>query len=156
MTLLAGIRAPATERVTPSSGQVQPAEEHGNASKQFVEEKMLQRNVLVHILGLSPQGQLIASVNHPKMGSIAKPLLEFGLARCTDFHSTLLGAGMATLRDAEKIAQAGKRGVFKDHVAKASTGGNLEATVTKVFSADVVFVKNRAGVEKRVNISRYV
>jgi staphylococcal nuclease domain-containing protein 1 len=153
MTLVAGIRAPTTERVNPSNKQVQPAEEHGNESRQFVEERLLQRNVKVDVLGLSPQGQLIASIRHPR-GSIAKFLLEAGLARCTDFHSTLLGADMAPLRDAEKTAQAAKLGVYKDHIAKAAApGNNLEVQVTKVFSADVIFVRNKAGAEKRINLS---
>ena len=154
MTLVAGIRAPATERLNPSNGHVQPAEEHGNAARQFVEEKLLQRNVKIEVLGLSPQNQLVAAVKHPKMGTIAKFLLEAGLARCTDFHSTLLGADMLALREAEKVGQAAKRGVFKDHVIKASgQSGNLEVQVTRVFSADVVYVRNRSGVEKRINLS---
>ncbi|CAG8948976.1 hypothetical protein HYFRA_00002104 [Hymenoscyphus fraxineus] len=152
MTLVAGIRAPTTERVNPSNGQTQPAEEYGNEARRFVEERLLQRNVKVDILGLSPQNQLVASVRHPR-GSIAKFLLEAGLARCTDFHSTLLGAEMPVLREAEKVAQSGKKGVFKDHVAKAAGAGNLEAHVTRVFSADVIYVRNRAGVEKRINLS---
>ena len=153
MTLVAGVRAPNTERVNPSNQQVTPAEEHGNDSRRFVEDRLLQRNVKVDILGLSPQNQLIASIKHPR-GSIAIFLLEAGLARCTDFHSTLLGTDMQPLREAEKVAQASKRGLFKDHVAKtAAQGGNLEATVTKVFSADTVYVRNRAGAEKRINLS---
>ncbi|RDW62317.1 hypothetical protein BP6252_11750 [Coleophoma cylindrospora] len=153
MTLVAGIRAPTTERVNPSNQQVQPAEEFGNEARQFVEDRLLQRNVKVDILGLSPQRQLIASVKHPR-GSIALFLLDAGLARCTDFHSTLLGTDMAPLRQAEKNAQSKKLGLFKDHVAKANvSGGNLEATVTKIFSADVLFVRNKAGAEKRINLS---
>lgn len=154
MTLVAGIRAPTTQRVNPSNGQVQPAEEYGDDSRKFVESRLLQREVNVEILGLSPQGQLIATVKHPRHGTIAKHILEAGLARCSDFHSTMLGAGMAELRAAEKVAQQKKQGLYKDHVAKASTqGGNLEAQVTKVFSADVIFVQNRSGVEKRINLS---
>ncbi len=152
MALVGGIRAPSTERVNPSNQQVQPAEEFGNEAKQFVEDRLLQRNVKVDILGLSPQNQLIASIRHPK-GSIAKFLLEAGFARCTDNHSTLLGSDMAPLRQAEKEAQSAKRGLFKEHVAKSAAGGNLEATVTKVFSADVIYVRNKTGVEKRINIS---
>jgi len=153
MTLVAGIRAPTTERVNPSNNHVQPAEEFGNEARKFVEDRLLQRSVMIDILGLSPQNQLIASVKHPK-GSIAKFILEAGLARCTDFHSTMLGAEMATLREAEKVAQAAKKGQFKDHVAKASSSaGNLDCTVTRIFSADVIYVRNRAGVEKRINIS---
>jgi staphylococcal nuclease domain-containing protein 1 len=152
MALVGGIRAPATERVNPSNQQVQPAEEFGNEAKQFVEDRLLQRNVKIDVLGLSPQNQLIASIRHPK-GSIAKFLLEAGLARCTDNHSTLLGSDMAPLRQAEKEAQSAKRGLFKEHVAKSAPGGNLEATVTKIFSADVIYVRNKTGVEKRINIS---
>ncbi|KAI9047064.1 hypothetical protein LZ554_009138 [Drepanopeziza brunnea f. sp. 'monogermtubi'] len=154
MTLVAGIRAPITERVNPSNGQTQPAEEFGNEARMYIEERLLQRNVKLDILGLSPQNQLIASVKHPKNGTIAKFLLEAGLARCTDFHSTLLGPDMAVLRDAEKIAQLNKRGLFRDHVSKAAApGGTLEAQVTRIFSPDVIFVRNRAGVEKRINLS---
>ncbi|CAL3970936.1 unnamed protein product [Diplocarpon coronariae] len=154
MTLVAGIRAPITERVNPSNGQTQPAEEYGNEARKFVEERLLQRNVQLDILGLSPQNQLIASVKHPKNGTIAKFILEAGLARCTDFHSTLLGGDMATLRDAEKAAQKAKRGLYRDHVSKAAaTGGSLEVQVTRIFSADVIFVKNKAGAEKRINLS---
>lgn len=153
MTLVAGIRAPATERVNPSNQQVQPAEPHGDEARRFVETRLLQRNVKVDILGLSPQKQLVATVKHPR-GSIAIFLLEAGLARCTDFHSTLLGKDMAQLRAAEQTAQKGKLGLHKDHVAKSGgSAGTLEAQVTKIFSADVIFVKNRAGVEKRINLS---
>lgn len=154
MTLIAGIRAPTTQRVNPSNGQVQPAEEYGDDARKFVESRLLQREVDIEILGLSPQGQLIATVKHPRHGTIAKHILEAGYARCSDFHSTMLGAGMAELREAEKVAQQKKQGLYKDHIAKASSqGGNLEAQVTKVFSADVIFVQNRAGVEKRINLS---
>lgn len=111
----------------------------------------MQRNVKVTLLGLSPQGQLIASVLHPN-GSIAKFILEAGLARCSDFHTTMLGADMAPLRQAERSAQSAKKGLHKGHVAKANNAG-LEATVSRVFSADVIFVRNKAGVEKRINVS---
>ena len=153
MTLVAGVRAPNTERVNPTNKSVTPAEEYGEEARRFVEDRLLQRNVKVDILGLSPQNQLIASVKHPR-GSIANFLLAAGLARCTDFHSTLLGTDMQPLREAEKASQTAKLCLFKDHVTKAAAqGGNIEASVTKVFSADTIYVRNRAGVEKRVNLS---
>lgn len=153
MTLVAGIRAPSTERVNPSNQQVQPAEPLGNEAKTFVESRLLQRNVKVDILGVSPQNQLIATVRHP-MGSIANFLLAAGLARCSDHHSTLLGPGMAVLRQAEKDAQIAKRGLHEGHVAKSkSSAAAQEATVNRVFSADTLYVRNKAGVEKRINIS---
>jgi staphylococcal nuclease domain-containing protein 1 len=153
MTLLAGIRAPSTERLNPSTGQSTPAEEFGNEAKQFVEDRLLQRGVKVDIVGVSPQNQLIATIKHSQRGSIALPMLEAGLARCTDNHSTMLGADMAPLRQAEKNAQAAKQGLFKGHVATSSGGGALEGIVTKVFSADTIYVQNKAGAEKRINLS---
>lgn len=42
MTLVAGIRAPTTERVNPSDGAVQPAEEYGNEARDYVEIRLLQ------------------------------------------------------------------------------------------------------------------
>ncbi|KAI0384496.1 hypothetical protein F5Y04DRAFT_269459 [Hypomontagnella monticulosa] len=152
MTLVAGIRAPSTERVNQSTGQTQPAEEFGNEARQYVEQRLLQRDVKVEIVGTSPQGQLIASVLHPR-GSIAEFLLADGLARCNDFHSTMLGQKMATLRAAEKKAQAGKIRLHKDHVAKAEGGSSSDMIVSKIQGADAIFVRTKTGAEKRINLS---
>ncbi|KAI5867846.1 hypothetical protein GGS23DRAFT_200509 [Durotheca rogersii] len=152
MTLVAGIRTPSTERVNQSTGQTQPAEEFGNEARQYVEQRLLQRDVQVELVGISPQGQLIASILHPR-GSIAEFLLADGLARCNDFHSTLLGAKMAPLRAAEKKAQAAKLRLHKDHVAKAEGGSSSDMIVSKIQGADAIFVRTKTGAEKRINLS---
>ncbi|KAI1488959.1 tudor domain-containing protein [Biscogniauxia mediterranea] len=152
MTLIAGIRTPATERVNQSTGQTQPAEEFGNEARQYVEQRLLQRDVKVELVGISPQGQLIASLVHPR-GSIAEFLLADGLARCNDFHSTLLGAKMAALRAAEKKAQQAKLRLHKDHVAKATDGSTSDMIVSKIMSADTIFVRTKHGAEKRISLS---
>lgn len=152
MTLLAGIRAPSTERVNQSTGQTQPAEEYGNEARSFVEQRLLQRQVKVKIVGASPQGQLVATILHPR-GNIAEFLLQDGLARCNDFHSTMLGADMAALRAAEKQAQEKRLRLHKHHVAKAAGGGDVDMTVTKIVGADTIFVRNKAGAEKRISLS---
>ncbi|EON99583.1 putative transcription factor (snd1 p100) protein [Phaeoacremonium minimum UCRPA7] len=152
MTLIAGIRTPATERTVQSTGQTQPAEEYGNEARSFVETRLLQRQVKIQIVGASPQGQLIATVLHPR-GNIAEFLLQDGLARCNDFHSTLLGNQMAALRAAEKKAQGAKLRLHKHHVSKATDGKDLEMTVSKIIGADTIIVRNKAGVEKRLNLS---
>ena len=152
MTLLAGIRTPATERTTPGTGAVQPAEEYGKEAKAFTEARLLQRAVKIEIVGASPQGQLVANVLHPK-GNIAEFLLNEGLARCNDFHSTMLGEKMAALRAAEKKAQSGKLRLHKHHVAK-SEGSNQDMIVHKIMAADTIIVKNKAGTqEKRISLS---
>ncbi|KAI0600584.1 tudor domain-containing protein [Biscogniauxia sp. FL1348] len=152
MTLIAGIRTPATERVNQSTGQTQSAEEFGNEARQYVEQRLLQRDVKVELVGISPQGQLIASLLHPR-GSIAEFLLADGLARCNDFHSTLLGAKMAALRAAEKKAQQAKLRLHKDHVAKATGGSTSDMIVSKIMSADTIFVRTKHGAEKRISLS---
>ncbi len=153
LVLIAGIRAPTTKRNNPSDGKEQPAEPYGEEAQQFVETRLLQRNVKVDMLGLSPQNQLIGAVKHPN-GSIAEFILKAGLARCTDFHSTLLGGEMATLRQAEKQAKDNKLGLFKGHVApKGPASSDVEAVVTRVQSADTIFIRNKSGGEKRVNLS---
>ena len=148
MTLLAGIRTPATERVNQSTGATQAGEEYGKEAQQFVEQRLLQRQIKVLIVGASPQGQLVAEILHPR-GNIAVFLLEEGFARCNDFHSTMLGEKMAALRAAEKKAQEAKKRLHKHHVAKATTESNLDMTVTKVIGADTIIVRNKAGTEKR-------
>ncbi|GJN67623.1 transcription factor [Purpureocillium lilacinum] len=152
MTLLAGVRTPSTERMVPSTGTTHPAEEYGNEARQFVETRLLQRQVKVEIVGASAQGQLVANIIHPR-GNIAEFLLQDGLARCNDFHSTMLGEKMAPLRAAEKQAQSKKLRLHKNHVAKTEAGSQ-EMTVTKIVGADTIIVKNKAGtVEKRINFS---
>ncbi|AEO65192.1 ddb448c5-78f0-4ee8-9cb6-efeb2ce2b06c [Thermothielavioides terrestris] len=152
MTLLAGVRAPSTERVNQSNGQTQPAEEYGNEARAFVEQRLLQRAVQIKIVGASAQGQLVASVIHPR-GNIAEFLLKEGLARCNDFHSTMLGSDMAALRAAEKEAQAARRRLHKAYVAKATDSKEVEAVVTKIIGADTIIVRNKAGAEKRISFS---
>ncbi|OLN96381.1 hypothetical protein CCHL11_00723 [Colletotrichum chlorophyti] len=154
MTLLAGVRSPATERTVQSTGQTQPAEEFGNEAKSFVEERLLQRRVKVDIVGASAQGQLVAALIHPNGNkNIAEFLLQEGLARCNDFHSTMLGEKMASLRAAEKVAQGKKLRLHQHHVAKADSSAS-DFIVAKVISADTIIVRNKNGTtEKRINFS---
>ena len=153
IVLVAGIRAPATKRTNTSDGKEQPAEPFGPEAHQFVESRMLQRTVTVEVVGSSPQGQLICIIKHPN-GSIAKFILEAGLARCTDFHSTLLGQEMTALRQSEKMAKDNRLGLFKSMVAsKGAASGESEATVTRIQTTDTVYLRNKAGSEKRVSLS---
>lgn len=151
--LVAGLRAPTTARTNPSNGTTQPAEPFGNESQIFVEDRLLQRGVQVRILGVSPNNLLVGEVRHPN-GSIGEFLLKAGLARCVDHHSTWLGAEMGKLRQAERSAKENKLGLFKSHVAAPKAGGSeSEATVSRVFSADTLFVRQKNGAEKRINLS---
>lgn len=152
MVLVAGIRAPATKRTNPSDGKEQSAEPFGLEAHEFVETRLLQRTVEVEVLGLSPQGTLVCTVKHPN-GSIAKFLLEAGLARCTDFHSTMLGGQMFNLRQAEKQAKDKRKGLFQGLANTMQGASETDATVTRIQTADTVYLRDKSGSEKRVSFS---
>ncbi|KAI0173772.1 tudor domain-containing protein [Pestalotiopsis sp. NC0098] len=152
MTLVAGIRTPATERTNTSTGSTQPAEEFGNEARTYVEDRLLQRDVKVEMVGVSPQGQLIGHVLHPR-GSIAEFLLADGLARCNDFHSTMLAEKMQPLRAAEKKAQIGKLRLHKNSTVKATEGGASDMTVVKIIASDTIVVRSKTGEEKQISLS---
>ncbi|KAL8725023.1 MAG: hypothetical protein Q9166_007622 [cf. Caloplaca sp. 2 TL-2023] len=148
---VAGIRAP--KRANTAEGREQPAEPLANESHQFVETRLLQRSVKAHVLGLTPQNQLICVVKHPN-GSIADFLLKAGLAQCTDFHSTLLGSDMKNLRQAEKYAKDNQLGLFKDHVeSTASSASNVDATISRIVRPDTISLRTKSGGEKTVQLS---
>lgn len=106
----------------------------------------------MRLLGVSPNNILVGEVRHP-VGNIAEFTLKEGLARCVDHHSTWLGAEMGKLRQAERSAKERQLGLFKSHVSQQSAGGEQEAVVSRVFSADTLFIRNKAGQEKRINLS---
>ncbi|TGZ78283.1 hypothetical protein EX30DRAFT_322656 [Ascodesmis nigricans] len=150
--LLAGVRCPASRRQD-AQGVIFPAEEYGDEAKGFVEIRLLQRTVKVKLLGTSPQGQLIGSIIHPA-GNIAEFVLLQGLGRCVDFHATLIGPDMAHLRAAEQKAKDDKLRLWKAHVKKVQNSGNsFDAVVSRIVNADSIFVRTKAGQEKKLNLS---
>ncbi|KAI9894735.1 MAG: hypothetical protein M1814_002092 [Vezdaea aestivalis] len=153
LVVIAGIRAPMKRRVSPSDGKETPAEPLADEAHEFVEARLLQRKVDIEVVGLTSQPQLIAVIRHPN-GIIAEFILKEGLAKCTDFHSTMLGERMAALRSAEKYARDNKKGLYKSHVEpRGAAKGSIEATISRVQSADTLYLRNKAGGEKRINLS---
>lgn len=150
--LIAGLRSPTTARTNPSNGQTQPAEPYGNEAQTFVETRLLQRNVQVQVLGVSPNNLLVGEVRHPN-GNIAEFLLKAGLARCVDHHSTWLGAEMGKLREAERVAKEQRAGQFQGTTTTKKAGSEQEAVVSRVFSADTLYIRDKDGHEKRINLS---
>lgn len=154
MVIIAGIKAPTTKRTNPSDGKEQSAEPFGEEAQRFVETRLLQRNASIVPLGVSPQGQLVAIVKHPVNGSIAPYVLKSGLARCADHHTTMLGAEMGALRQAEKHARDSRTGLFQGlTAAKGGPASESDAVVSKVQTADTLYIRNKTGGEKRVSLS---
>jgi len=153
MILVGGIRAPNTKRTNPTDNTEIPADPYGAESQSFMEQRLLSRGVTVRPLGTTPTNQLVAEVVHPN-GNIAVFSLHAGMARCNDLHSTMLGSAMATLRTAENQAKNQKLGVFSAITStKTVAKDEIEAIVSRVFSADTIYLRNKSGEEKRVNLS---
>ncbi|KAJ5176904.1 Transcription factor [Penicillium canariense] len=149
---VAGVRTPSAKRTT-AEGKEQAGEPLGDEAQQFVESRLLQRKVKVSLLGVTPQGQLVATLLHPN-GNIARFLLEEGLARCQDHHSTLLGGDMALLRQAELAAKNARKGIFTGHVTPQGTGAAAaDYSVSRVLNADTIFIRNKAGQEKKISLT---
>ena len=152
MLVIAGVRTPATKRTSPEGKDI-PAEPYGTEAHQFVETRMHQRSCKVTLVGVTPQGQLIGTVLHPR-GNIAKFLLDEGLARSHDQHVTLLGNEMAPLRQAETTAKNSRKGLFATVSASKSAGPqDADYTVVRILNAETIFIRPRSGDEKKVNLS---
>ena len=63
---------------------------------------------------------------------------------------------MTTLRQAERFAKQHNYGLFKSHVRQGNAAGansSSDATVSRVQSADTLYIRNKQGIEKRVSLS---
>ena len=152
-SMIAGIRCPMST-VKPSVGTtdakasqqgVTAAEPFGDEAKNFVEQRLLQRNVKVQILGSNQHGtHFVTTVQHPA-GNIAEFLLSSGYARCMDWMSPLVGAQrMAKLRTAEGKARASSLGIWREQVQKVTSIklSKYDATVTRIVNGDTLEVQS--------------
>jgi staphylococcal nuclease domain-containing protein 1 len=61
---------------------------------------------------------------------------------------------MALLRQAELEAKAGRKGLFVGHTGPTTAGASAEDyIVTRVLNADTLFIRNKAGKEKKVSLA---
>ena len=150
---IAGIRCPMST-VKPSTGTadtksseqgIVAAEPFGDEAKFFVEQRLLQRNVKVQILGSNQHGtHFVTNVQHPA-GNIAEFLLSSGYARCVDWMSPLLGAQQMTkLRTAEGKARVSSLGIWREHIQKIAPvkHSKYDATVTRIVNGDTIEVQS--------------
>ncbi|EEB08548.1 RNA-binding protein Snd1 [Schizosaccharomyces japonicus yFS275] len=153
---LAGVRCPRSKRYGNNETEAEP---FGDAAKSFVESRLLQRNVIVELLGLAPNNiTFIGRVLHPA-GNIATVLLSAGLARVADYHGSILGAdAMGKLRQIERQAKVENKGMWKDAsfvntAMDKSNANDYEAVVTRVISSDSLEIAKADGTEKRIQLS---
>lgn len=147
--LIAGLKAPRT------ATQEAAGEPYGEAAKQFVQTRLLQRSVGVNFIEKSSSGIPIVTVSHPA-GDIGQLLLNNGLASVADWQSQFLGAQkMSSLRAAEKTAKESKLNLWKDSTTPSSSGSKkFEAIVARVVSSDTYAIRSDdSGKEQTVQLA---
>ncbi|CAF3270487.1 unnamed protein product [Rotaria socialis] len=117
---LTGIKCPMLKREGSSNETNEPFAEE---AKQFVDTRLLQRQVKVILDGVNNQN-LVGTLLHPN-GNIALHLLKEGLAKCVDWSLTLLQPGWREkYRATEKYAKDSRLRIWKNYVPQTGYGDN--------------------------------
>lgn len=118
---LTGIKCPMTKREGSATNEV--SEPFAEEAKQYVETRLLQRQVKVTLEGVNNQN-LVGTLLHPN-GNIALHLLKEGLAKCVDWSLTLLQPGWREkYRATEKYAKDNRLRIWQSYVAPSSHADN--------------------------------
>ncbi|KAI9146255.1 tudor domain-containing protein [Paraphysoderma sedebokerense] len=151
--LLSGIKAPTLR--TGIEGQDDLIEPFAEDAKNYVEVRLLQREVKVVLEGLASSNNFVASVLHPA-GNIAELLVKEGMAKVVDWSAAMVTGGPTKLRAAEKFAKEKRLRLWQNFVAKNKNINEPEftGTVTKIISGDLIMVRsNTTNVERKISLS---
>lgn len=128
---LTGIKCPTVKREGGATNEQN--EPFAEEAKQFIDSRLLQRQVKVILDGVNNQ-YLVGTLLHPN-GNIALHLLKEGLAKCVDWNLTLLQPGWREkYRATEKYAKDNRLRIWKNYVPQAGHADN-ENTSTSDMSA---------------------
>ena len=136
---LSGVRCPGFKRDKDTDQEV--AEPFAEEAKNFVESRLLQRDVRVILEGVANQsnGILLGTVLHPN-GNIAEFLLKDGLAKCVDWSMGVVSVGAEKYRLAEKQAKQAKLRLWKNYTMTSSNSDES----SKSFAGKVVEILNNS------------
>jgi staphylococcal nuclease domain-containing protein 1 len=133
---LTGIKCPMLKRENSATNETN--EPFAEEAKQFIETRLLQRQVKVQLDGVNNQN-LVGTLLHPN-GNIAVFLLREGLARCVDWNLTLLQQDWREkYRTAEKYAKDNRLRIWQNYVAQPAltdNGNTTDATTANGKSND--------------------
>ncbi|KAI8872635.1 hypothetical protein GQ42DRAFT_161125 [Ramicandelaber brevisporus] len=181
LVALTAIKTPQFRKGIPDMPDVD--EPFGEEAKLFVESRLLQRQVIVHLEGpaTSPNGPFSATVLHPAAGNIAKYLLEAGLAKYVEWSASMLtdqnmkqelcnaeahaknnhlklwsaaAAAAAGSASSSSSEPAGASRGVAGSSASSGDGKDYEATVIRIVSGDQLQIRqSRTGAERRVQLA---
>lgn len=152
---LTGIKCPVLKRDSSSTNETN--EPYAEEARQYVDTRLLQRQVKVILDGVNNQN-LVGTLLHPN-GNIALHLLKEGLAKCVDWSLTLLQQGWREkYRATEKYAKDNRLRIWKNYVpqpghidnenvpsndtASAGSNGKVSDPSMKGYQAKVLEIIN--------------
>lgn len=138
--IMAGVVCPRSgnPRMNPPS----PSEPFADAARDFVELRLLQRELQVTLNGTDKSGVcVVGTVHHPR-GNISSEILKNGLGRTSDWTIRLMSPGdVPALRIAENSAKRANLGVFESYTPPTLSGASeFMGTVVEVISGDTVTI----------------
>lgn len=138
--ILAGVACPrvGNARLNPPT----PSEPYAEESREFVELRLLQRELKVTLNGTDKSGVcLVGTVHHPR-GNIGAEILKNGLGRISDWTIRMMSPGdVPPLRIAENAAKRSNVGVFENYTPPTLTGASeFMGTVVEVISGDTLMI----------------
>jgi staphylococcal nuclease domain-containing protein 1 len=138
--LLGGVSCPrfGNTRIDPPTKD----EPHCEEARQFVELRLLQRELTMTLHGTDKSGICaVGTVHHPK-GSIAVELLKNGLAKISEWSVRLIETpNVPALRIAENAAKRTNLKIWKDYAPQQLSGAaEIVGTVIEVVTGDTVSI----------------
>lgn len=152
---LSGVKCPGFKREADNTETPEP---FADEAKQFVEARLLQRDVKIILEGVANQtsGILVGTILHPN-GNISEFLLKEGLAKCVDWSMGVVTGGAEKYRTAEKQAKQAKSRLWKNYVQATNNDDeavkNFSGKVVEVLNGDGIVVKLNDGTNKKIFLS---
>lgn len=122
-----------------------------NEAVNFVERRLLHRDVKLHILGMDKYNNLYGDVIVPE-GNITKRLLETGLSKFVPWSACITNKS-TELEAAETAAVSKKLCLWQNEKKERKESKTFQAKVVFIFSGDTIIVKDGDDVERRICLS---
>lgn len=138
--LLAGVTCPRIGN--PKADPPSVTEAFAQEARNFVTNRLLQRELSVTLLGTDKNGiNVVGTVHHPA-GNIAVELLKVGYARMAEWSVRLMApAEVPALRVAENTAKRTAVGLWQSYAPPIlSSAAQIRGTVIEVVSGDTVLI----------------
>lgn len=138
--LLAGIACPRIGN--PKADPPIPTEAFAQEARNFVTNRLLQRELSISLLGTDKNGTSVVGTVHHPTGNIAVELLKVGLARMAEWSVRLMSAAeVPPLRVAENTAKRTSVGLWHSYAPPVlSTSSQIRGTVIEVLSGDTLLI----------------